>query len=95
MTTLDTLGDTLGNESAGLASSPTCVPVSANNVAKGHVLTENTRGSVSFAKLVSGEPSRKNVNFHTLLAPADNGDDVGSKRFANSVYGFCWVMVVG
>ncbi|GJV35193.1 putative reverse transcriptase domain-containing protein [Tanacetum coccineum] len=87
-TTLDTLGDTLGNESAGLASSPTCVPVSANNVTKGQVLTENTKGSVSFAKLISSEPSRKNINFRTLLAHADNGDDVGRKCFDNSVYGF-------
>ncbi|GJR56605.1 putative reverse transcriptase domain-containing protein [Tanacetum coccineum] len=30
-------------------------------------------GPTSYAKLVTGEPSRKSVNFHTLLAPEGNG----------------------
>ncbi|GJX43099.1 hypothetical protein Tco_0259775 [Tanacetum coccineum] len=73
------------------------IRVLANDVTKGPVLTENTKGHVSFTKLVTGEPNRKNANFHTLLAPSGNGVDVAislesvravSKRFANLVYGF-------
>ncbi|GJV91819.1 cytokinin dehydrogenase 3-like protein [Tanacetum coccineum] len=33
-------------------------------------------GPTSYAKLVTGEPSRKSVNFHTLITPARNGVDV-------------------
>ncbi|GKC27861.1 hypothetical protein Tco_1035155, partial [Tanacetum coccineum] len=33
-------------------------------------------GPTSYAKLVTGEPSRKSVNFRTLLAPAGNGAHV-------------------
>ncbi|GJT80281.1 hypothetical protein Tco_1054623 [Tanacetum coccineum] len=70
---------------------------SANDVTKRHVLTANDKGPLLFAKLVSGEPSRKLANFCTLLWPTDNGADVVvslefvraiSERFANSVYGF-------
>ncbi|GJY87162.1 hypothetical protein Tco_0501790 [Tanacetum coccineum] len=35
---------------------------------KGPVLTDINKGHVSFAKMVTGEPSRKIANFHTLLA---------------------------
>ncbi|GJX69188.1 hypothetical protein Tco_0304915 [Tanacetum coccineum] len=70
---------------------------SANDVTKGPVLTVNIKGPVSFAKLVTREPSKKTVNFRTLLSPASNRSDVAislesiraiSERFANSVYGF-------
>nr|GEU78101.1 hypothetical protein [Tanacetum cinerariifolium] len=46
---------------------------------------------------VTGKPSRKKVNFHTLFTPEGNGIDVVflvesirtiSKRFANTAYGF-------
>nr|GEY41736.1 hypothetical protein [Tanacetum cinerariifolium] len=33
-------------------------------------------GPTSYAKLVNGEPSRKSVNFGTLITPAGNGVDV-------------------
>ncbi|GJU15374.1 hypothetical protein Tco_1143340 [Tanacetum coccineum] len=57
----------------------------------------------SYAKLVTGEPSRKSVNFRTLITPIENGADVAkpfesihsiSERFANTSYSFClgkWV----
>ncbi|GJT63665.1 hypothetical protein Tco_1015145 [Tanacetum coccineum] len=54
-------------------------------------------GPTLYAKLVTGEPSRKSVNFCTLLAPTGNGADVAillesirsiSKCFANIVYAF-------
>ncbi|GJS25033.1 hypothetical protein Tco_0453665 [Tanacetum coccineum] len=54
-------------------------------------------GPTSYAKLVTVEPSRKSVNFLTLLAPEGNGADVAislesvraiSESFANTVYGF-------
>nr|GEV61536.1 hypothetical protein [Tanacetum cinerariifolium] len=94
-----------GNESANVATTSTqnvkqvssIVQVSANDVIKRDVLTKNTKGAVSFVKLVTDEPSRKNVNFCTLLAPAGNEADVAislesvrvvSEHFANSVYGF-------
>ncbi|GKE49921.1 hypothetical protein Tco_1481179 [Tanacetum coccineum] len=50
-------------------------------------------------KLVTGEPSRKSVNFRTLLALKANGADVAislesvravSEHFDNTVYGFFW-----
>ncbi|GJX44023.1 hypothetical protein Tco_0260699 [Tanacetum coccineum] len=43
---------------------------------KGHVMTANDKGHVSFAKLVVSEPSRKSVNFLTLITLARNGADV-------------------
>ncbi|GJU70425.1 hypothetical protein Tco_1256684 [Tanacetum coccineum] len=49
---------------------------SANDVTKGPDLSENTKGPVSFAKLVTGKPSRKTANFHILDWLAGNGDDV-------------------
>ncbi|GJR91252.1 hypothetical protein Tco_0215263 [Tanacetum coccineum] len=45
----------------------------------------------SYVKLVTGEPSRKSVNFRTLLASVGNGADVAilfSERYANTAYGF-------
>ncbi|GKE28424.1 putative reverse transcriptase domain-containing protein [Tanacetum coccineum] len=54
--------------------------------------------SVSYAKLITGESSRKTVNFR--LSPARNGADVAislesvraiSERFANTIYGFFMV----
>nr|GEZ44134.1 hypothetical protein [Tanacetum cinerariifolium] len=57
----------------------------------------NSSGPASYAKLVTGEPSRKSVNFCILLAPAGNGPDVAislesvwaaSEHFANHAYSF-------
>ncbi|GKE08099.1 hypothetical protein Tco_1411650, partial [Tanacetum coccineum] len=54
-------------------------------------------GPTLYAKLVTGEPSRKSVNFYTLPAPTRNGADVAislesirsiSKRFSNTAYAF-------
>ncbi|GKF25850.1 hypothetical protein Tco_0081744, partial [Tanacetum coccineum] len=54
-------------------------------------------GPTSYAKLVTGKPSRKSVNFCTLITSVGNGADVAislesiraiSKRFANTTYGF-------
>ncbi|GJR31586.1 zinc finger, CCHC-type containing protein [Tanacetum coccineum] len=54
-------------------------------------------GPTSYAKLLTSEPSRKSVNFGTLIALARNGADVAislesvraiSERFADTVYGF-------
>ncbi|GJY32616.1 retrovirus-related pol polyprotein from transposon TNT 1-94 [Tanacetum coccineum] len=56
-----------------------------------------TNSPTSYAKLVTGESSRKSVNFHTLIASAGKGTDVAisvesvraiTERFANTVYGF-------
>nr|GEU62777.1 hypothetical protein [Tanacetum cinerariifolium] len=53
--------------------------------------------AVLFATLLKGEPSRKTVNFHTLLARAGNRADVAislesvrvvHERLSNNVYGF-------
>ncbi|GJS51581.1 hypothetical protein Tco_0624943 [Tanacetum coccineum] len=55
---------------------PTFVPGSANDVIKGLDLSENNKGPVSFAKLVPSEPSRKSMNFCTLVAPTGNEVDV-------------------
>nr|GEZ13700.1 hypothetical protein [Tanacetum cinerariifolium] len=63
----------------------------------GPILTANTKGLISFAKLVANEPSTKSANFSTLHWRGGNGADVNvslesvldiSKRFANSFYGF-------
>ncbi|GJS25948.1 heat shock cognate 70 kDa protein-like protein isoform X3 [Tanacetum coccineum] len=76
---------------------PTNVTGSANDVTKGPNLTDNTKGPVSFAKLVIGEPSWKTANFRTLFWLAGDGADVVvslesvrviSERFANPVYCF-------
>ncbi|GJZ71260.1 putative reverse transcriptase domain-containing protein, partial [Tanacetum coccineum] len=57
-----------------------------------------TPGMSSYAN-VTGEPSRKTLNFRTLFTPAENGVDVVvsvesiraiSERFANTTYGFFW-----
>ncbi|GJT57731.1 retrotransposon protein, putative, unclassified [Tanacetum coccineum] len=42
---------------------------------KGPVLTDINKGHVSFAKMVTGEPSRKIANFHTLLAQRFSSKD--------------------
>ncbi|GJY79843.1 hypothetical protein Tco_0485644 [Tanacetum coccineum] len=56
----------------------------------------NVPGKSSYAN-VTGKPSGKKVNFHTLFTPGDNGIDVVvlvesirviSERFANTAYGF-------
>lgn len=48
-------------------------------------------------ELLNSEPSRRNANFRTLLAPAGNSTDVAisldsfrvvHEHFSNSVYGF-------
>ncbi|GJV96428.1 putative reverse transcriptase domain-containing protein [Tanacetum coccineum] len=63
---------------------------------KGHMSADNTTRHVSFATLLKGESSRKQVNFRTFLALARNRADVAiskesisivSKRFCKSVYG--------
>ncbi|GKE55019.1 hypothetical protein Tco_1490175 [Tanacetum coccineum] len=62
----------------------------------GPTLDGNTPGMSSYAN-VTGVPSRKALNFHTLFTPAGNGVDVVvpvesvraiSERFANTAYGF-------
>ncbi|GKF04231.1 zinc finger, CCHC-type containing protein [Tanacetum coccineum] len=54
-------------------------------------------GHTSNAKLVTSEPSRKSVNFRTLITAVGNEADVAvplesiqviNKRFANTTYGF-------
>nr|GEV70839.1 hypothetical protein [Tanacetum cinerariifolium] len=54
-------------------------------------------GPTSYAKLVIGKPSRKSVNFRTLITPARNGVNVDvplesiraiSEWFTNMAYGF-------
>ncbi|GJW18944.1 hypothetical protein Tco_0026380 [Tanacetum coccineum] len=69
----------------------------ANEVTKEFDLIEKPKSLVSFAKLVTGESSRKSVNSRTLLASTGNGADVAisvesvraiSELFANIVYGF-------
>ncbi|GJY80969.1 putative reverse transcriptase domain-containing protein [Tanacetum coccineum] len=56
-----------------------------------------TSAPTSYAKLVTGETSKKSVNFRTLITPAGNGAEVTvplesilviSERFANTAYGF-------
>nr|GEX52263.1 hypothetical protein [Tanacetum cinerariifolium] len=62
----------------------------------GHNPASNTLGMFSYAN-VTGVPSRKALNLHTLFTPAGNGVDVVipaesigaiSNRFANTAYGF-------
>ncbi|GKD19335.1 hypothetical protein Tco_1208493 [Tanacetum coccineum] len=57
-------------------------------------------GPTLYAKLVTGEQSRKSMTFRTLFAPAGNGADVAislesvranSERVTNTVYGFFWL----
>nr|GEW15058.1 RNA-directed DNA polymerase, eukaryota, reverse transcriptase zinc-binding domain protein [Tanacetum cinerariifolium] len=59
----------------------------------------NSSGSISYAKLLNGEPSWKTINFHTLLAPVGNGADIAISMelvrvvhewLSNTVYGFLW-----
>ncbi|GKA36687.1 putative reverse transcriptase domain-containing protein [Tanacetum coccineum] len=61
----------------------------------GSTLAGNTLGMYSYAN-VTGEPSRKALNFHTLFTPWGNGVDVVvpvesiraiSERFTNTAYG--------
>ncbi|GKB27264.1 hypothetical protein Tco_0866665 [Tanacetum coccineum] len=64
-------------------------------------------GPTSYAKLVIGESSRKDVKFRTLISPTGNKADVAiplesiraiSERFANTTYGFFlgkWVACPG
>ncbi|GKD42086.1 hypothetical protein Tco_1266731, partial [Tanacetum coccineum] len=70
--------------------------VSDNVVVKGVVDGKVNRSTATTIK-VTEEPSRKSVNFHTLLAQAENKADVVitlesiraiSERFANTVYDF-------
>ncbi|GKB22324.1 putative reverse transcriptase domain-containing protein [Tanacetum coccineum] len=64
---------------------------------KGFVSSENTTGLVLFAKLLTGELSRKYVNFHTMVAPTGNGANVAismdsvrvvHEQLSNTVYEF-------
>ncbi|GJT86648.1 hypothetical protein Tco_1068365, partial [Tanacetum coccineum] len=57
----------------------------------------NEGGPIQYAKLINVEPSRKSVNFRTLLAPAGNVEDVAismelvcvvHERLSDIVYGF-------
>ncbi|GJS78332.1 putative ribonuclease H-like domain-containing protein [Tanacetum coccineum] len=77
--------------------SATTVLGSANKVTKEPDLIKKPKIPISFDNLVTGESSRKSVNFRTLLAPARDGVDVAisveyvqaiSERFANTVFGF-------
>ncbi|GJR51034.1 hypothetical protein Tco_1401555 [Tanacetum coccineum] len=70
------------------------IPLTKASVVPINVIDSPT---TSYAKLVTGEPSRKSVNFCTLIASTGNGADVAilvefvraiSERFANTVYGF-------
>ncbi|GJW92825.1 beta-caryophyllene synthase [Tanacetum coccineum] len=67
-----------------------------DGIAVGPTLAGNNHGTSSYVN-VTGEPSRKALNFHTLFTPAGNGVDVLisvesirviSERFANMAYGF-------
>nr|GEV01818.1 hypothetical protein [Tanacetum cinerariifolium] len=62
-----------------VGGSTSCVSagqVLTNDVTKGPALSVNAKGHVSFAKLVTSEPSRKYAHFCNLIWPADNGVDV-------------------
>ncbi|GKA18655.1 hypothetical protein Tco_0698570 [Tanacetum coccineum] len=73
---------------------------SCNTLSDTHVDLDTNVGlsaPTSYTKLVTGEPSRKSMNFRTLIAPAGNGADVAislesirdiRERYANMVYGF-------
>ncbi|GKB09559.1 zinc knuckle CX2CX4HX4C containing protein [Tanacetum coccineum] len=49
---------------------------SLDSLTTGHASNEKNMGHGSFAKLFNANPTRKSVNFFTLLAPAGNGADV-------------------
>ncbi|GJV91217.1 hypothetical protein Tco_1539030 [Tanacetum coccineum] len=77
-----------GNVSINVIDLPTIDPIKS-----GLCLS----GSTSYAKLVTSEPSKKSVNFCTLIAPKGNEADVAilvefvrtiSEHFANNVHGF-------
>ncbi|GKC88801.1 retrovirus-related pol polyprotein from transposon TNT 1-94 [Tanacetum coccineum] len=78
--------------------SPSCNEENINDASTtmGSTLASNSPGMSSYAN-VTGEPSRKALNFRTLFTPGGNGVDVVvsmeyiraiSKRFANTSYGF-------
>ncbi|GJR58881.1 putative reverse transcriptase domain-containing protein [Tanacetum coccineum] len=82
-----------------IAIDTTLPPPSVVNNGIQHVVKkqDNTIGLVSFATLLKGKSSRKQVNFRTLPTQASNGADVViskesfsivNKRSCNSVYGF-------
>ncbi|GJS63868.1 hypothetical protein Tco_0678432 [Tanacetum coccineum] len=100
-------GNTKGTEDGNVGQGVKSTTTTAPNI--GYVLTTIYEsptidnygpirfGPTSYAKLVTGEPSRKSVNFRTLIAPGANGVDVAipvesilaiSERFANITYGF-------
>nr|GEW47927.1 hypothetical protein [Tanacetum cinerariifolium] len=64
---------TVGKNEAATVGKNTMVYVNAVGYATMNV---NTKGPVSFSKLVFDESSRKKVNFHTLVALTGNGSDV-------------------
>nr|GEW79338.1 hypothetical protein [Tanacetum cinerariifolium] len=71
--------------------------LAGNGVVSSTAITMPTHGmSISYAN-VTGEPSRKSVNFCTLITPIENGVDVLvpmdsiraiSEQFVNTAYGF-------
>ncbi|GJY05952.1 putative reverse transcriptase domain-containing protein [Tanacetum coccineum] len=72
-----------GNVGQSLISSTTGpnIGIVQINISDSHTTDPNHSspsllGPTSYAKLVTGESSRKSVNFHTLLGPAGNGVDV-------------------
>nr|GEV38269.1 hypothetical protein [Tanacetum cinerariifolium] len=63
----------------------------------GPTVADNNPCMPLYVKLVTGEKSKKSVNFRTLITPTRNGVDVVvpiesiraiSERFANTTYGF-------
>ncbi|GKA84397.1 hypothetical protein Tco_0805992 [Tanacetum coccineum] len=56
-----------------------------------------TSTPISYVRIINGAPSKKHINFRTLLAPASSGFDVAislepvrlvTERFSNSVFGY-------
>ncbi|GKD31422.1 hypothetical protein Tco_1242200, partial [Tanacetum coccineum] len=73
------------------------VPISVHKSPTSDIFALIRSGPTSYAKLVTGEPGRKSVNFRTLITPAGNGVDVViplesiraiSKWFINTACGF-------
>ncbi|GKB74261.1 acidic leucine-rich nuclear phosphoprotein 32 family member A [Tanacetum coccineum] len=90
---------TVSGNSSGTHDSSTTTPVECTVTESPPSLNKSGpsfSGPTSYAKLVTSEPSRKSVNFCTLITQAGNGAYVVvplesiravSKRFANSDYG--------
>ncbi|GKA53485.1 beta-caryophyllene synthase [Tanacetum coccineum] len=88
-----------GDRSIGNTTAPNkgFVPISVHESPTSDNFDPIRSRPTSYAKLVTGEPSRKSVNFRTLITPARNGVDVAvplesirdiSERFVNTIYDF-------